>query len=85
MNAADAGVASRDVAICFGLHFVKLAEERYDLIVPTSLTDDPRVERFFDVLSSRGMRSELETLGYDLSHSLTRVDLVGGSVTWGVS
>jgi len=33
LGAADVGVATRDAAIAFGLGFVPLAEERYDLVV----------------------------------------------------
>ncbi|HMU38253.1 MAG TPA: substrate-binding domain-containing protein [Pseudomonadota bacterium] len=37
LGAADAGIASRDAALAFGLSFFPLAEERYDLVIPRSL------------------------------------------------
>ncbi|MBL8918660.1 MAG: helix-turn-helix domain-containing protein [Myxococcaceae bacterium] len=66
MNAADVGVATRDAALAWGLRFVPLAEERFDLVLPAPLLADPRIARLFDVLSSKAMRAELSALGYDV-------------------
>jgi molybdate-binding protein/DNA-binding XRE family transcriptional regulator len=66
MGAADAGVASRDAALAFGLGFVPLAEERYDLVIPLALFEDRRVERLLDVMTSLAYRRELSALGYDV-------------------
>lgn len=73
MSAADVGVATRDAALAFGLRFLPLAEERYDLVVPQSLVTDPRIERLLDVLVSRAGRRDLESLGYDVSSAGNRV------------
>ncbi|UJR85746.1 substrate-binding domain-containing protein [Sandaracinus amylolyticus] len=73
LGAADAGIATRDAAIAYGLDFVALAEERYDLVVPRALLADPRVERFFDVMTAGPSRRELAALGYDVSSCGTRV------------
>lgn len=67
MGAADTGVATRDAALAFGLSFVPLAEERYDLALPRALLSDPRVARLFDVLTSSALRRELSALGYDVN------------------
>ena len=69
MGAADVGVATRDAALAFGLRFVPLAEERYDLVIPQPLMSDARVERLLDVLVSQASRRELESLGYDVSNA----------------
>lgn len=66
IGAADAGIATRDVAIVYGLSFTPLAEERYDLAVPQDLVDDPRIERMLNTLASGGLRRELSSLGYDV-------------------
>ncbi len=66
LGAADVGVATRDAAISHGLGFVPLAEERYDLVVPTELLADARVRRLLEVLTSRELRRELTELGYDV-------------------
>lgn len=73
LGAADAGIATRDAALSLGLHFVPLAEERYDLVVPRSLLADPRIERMLDVLVSSGVRRELSSLGYDVEPTGQRV------------
>jgi len=73
MGAADTGLATRDVALAFGLHFVPLAEERYDLVVPRSALEDPRVQRLFDTLSASVFQRELACLGYDVRASGERV------------
>jgi putative molybdopterin biosynthesis protein len=66
MGAADVGVATRDAALAFGLGFVPLAEERYDLALPKSGLADPRIERLLDVLVSGALRRELGAIGYDV-------------------
>lgn len=73
MGAADTGVASRDAALAFGLRFVPLAEERYDLALPVSALADARLLRLLDVLTSAGFRRELSVLGYDVSCSGERI------------
>lgn len=73
MGAADTGVATRDAAMAFGLCFVPLAEERYDLALPVSTLADPRVLRLCDVLVSASFRRELAVLGYDVRCSGERV------------
>jgi molybdate-binding protein len=73
MGAADTGVATRDAAMAFGLEFVTLAEERYDLVLPTAALADPRIERLLDVLVSGAFRRELSILGYDVRPSGERV------------
>jgi molybdate-binding protein/DNA-binding XRE family transcriptional regulator len=73
MGAADVGVATRDAALAFGLHFMPLAEERYDLVLPRPTLEDPRVQRLFDTLSASVFQRELACLGYDVSSSGERV------------
>ncbi|WP_437280232.1 substrate-binding domain-containing protein [Sorangium sp. So ce375] len=65
MGAADTGVATRDAAMAFGLGFVALTEERYDLAVPREGLADRRVQRLLDVLVSGEFRRELCALAYD--------------------
>jgi molybdate-binding protein/DNA-binding XRE family transcriptional regulator len=79
LGAADAGIATRDAALVFGLDFVPLAEERYDLALPLALLRDVRIQRWFDTLASAPVRRELTSLGYDVSHSGTRVAEVGAA------
>jgi putative molybdopterin biosynthesis protein len=63
MGASDAGISIRSAALAYGLDFVPLATERFDLVIPRTLATDPRVERVVDTLASRGFRRELESVG----------------------
>jgi putative molybdopterin biosynthesis protein len=73
LGAVDVGVATRDVAILHGLHFVPLAEERVDLATPLAMIDDPRVQRLFNAMTAAPFRRELRALGYDVSRCGERV------------
>jgi molybdate-binding protein len=73
LGAADAGIATRDAALAFGLDFISIAEERYDLALPLTLLRDARLQRWFDALTSRAVRRELSELGYDVRQSGVRV------------
>jgi putative molybdopterin biosynthesis protein len=66
-GAADVGVATRDAAIAYGLTFLPLAEERYDLVVKLEQLQDPRLQRLLDVMTGAPFRRELACLGYDVS------------------
>jgi putative molybdopterin biosynthesis protein len=63
---ADCCVATRAAARVFGLHFVPLVTERYDLVIRKQHLDSPRMQALLDTLSRSGFRRELEGLsGYD--------------------
>ena len=64
---ADVGVGAKVVARFFGLEFVPLQQERYDLVVPKSYwTAHPLVQRFLDIITVADFRAEVEALGgYD--------------------
>jgi len=73
MGAGDAGIATRDAALAYGLTFVPIAEERYDLVVPRDELNDPRMARLFDVMTAAPLRRELASLGYDVGQCGDRV------------
>ena len=66
---ADAGVGVETVAQYFGLDFIPLREERYDLIMRTDfLHTHPMASKFIDAVVSQPFRKEIEALGgYDLN------------------
>jgi molybdate-binding protein/DNA-binding XRE family transcriptional regulator len=68
MGAADAGIAIRGAAAAFGLGFIPLAVERFDLVIPRTLATDARVERLVDMLGGRTFRRELDTVGGYITH-----------------
>ena len=69
-GSADAGIAIGGAALAWGLDFVPLVAERFDLVFHQQLAADPRIERVIDELSSPSFRRELDSLGgYDSQQS----------------
>jgi molybdopterin molybdotransferase/putative molybdopterin biosynthesis protein len=67
---ADCCIATRAAARVFGLHFLPLACERYDLVIPEKCFDLPAVQVVLNALNRASFRGELETLGgYDTSQT----------------
>src|SRR6185503_5560729 len=65
---ADACLATRSAAQTFGLDFIPLRSERYDLVMRKRTADLPAVKAFLDVLQRATLRRKLEVLaGYDTS------------------
>jgi molybdate-binding protein/DNA-binding XRE family transcriptional regulator len=65
-GAVDCCLATQAAARVFGLHFIPLVSERYDLVIRKQHLDTPRMQNLLDVLSRSGFRRELEGLGgYD--------------------
>ena len=63
---ADAGVASEPAALAYGLAFVPLAAERFDLVIPADQAGSREVQGLLRVLSSRWLLDQLASLpGYD--------------------
>ncbi len=71
---ADCCIATQAAARMFGLSFLPLATERYDLAIRKQHLELPKIQHLFDILSRSGLRRELEGLGgYDMSASGKRV------------
>lgn len=71
---ADACLATRSAAQTFGLDFIPLKSERYDLVMRKRTADLPAAKAFFDVLQRATLRRKLEVLaGYDTSQTGTTV------------
>ena len=73
MGAADVGPAVRDVAIAYGLDFIPLSEERFDLAVTDATLQTPQARRLLEALTSSRTRRELAALGYDVRQTGVRV------------
>jgi molybdate-binding protein/DNA-binding XRE family transcriptional regulator len=66
-GAVDCCLATRGAARAFGLHFVPLVSERYDLVIRKRHLGLPRMQHLLDTLSRSAVRRELEGLGgYDM-------------------
>ena len=71
---ADVCLATRSAAQTFGLDFVPLHSERYDLVMRKRTAELPAVKGFLDVLQRATLRRKLEVLaGYDTSETGTVV------------
>jgi putative molybdopterin biosynthesis protein len=63
---ADVGVASEPAALAYGLAFIPLAAERFDLVIPAGQAGSREVAGLLKVLSSRWLLDQLASLpGYD--------------------
>lgn len=67
---ADVCLATRSAAKAFGLEFIPLHSERYDLVMRKATAELPAVQAFLDVLQRAMLRRKLEVLaGYDTSET----------------
>ena len=67
---ADVCMATRSAAQTFGLDFVPLHSERYDLVLRKKMAGLPAIQTFLDVLQRADLRRKLEVLaGYDTSET----------------
>lgn len=65
-GAADCCIATRAAARMFGLGFIPLVSERYDLAIRRQHLDLPGIQILLDMLNRSSFRRELESLGgYD--------------------
>jgi putative molybdopterin biosynthesis protein len=65
-GAGDCCLSTRAVARVFGLNFIPLVSQRYDLVIRKHHLDLPRMQNLLDILSRSDFRRELEGLGgYD--------------------
>ena len=65
-GAADCAIATGAAARLFGLGFIPLVAERYDLVLRRAHLELPAVQTLFDTLSRSRFRRELEAIGgYD--------------------
>ena len=62
----DCCLATQSAARFFGLDFIPLVSERYDLVIRKQHMELPRIQQLLDTLSRSSLRRELEGLGgYD--------------------
>ncbi|MCK9592433.1 MAG: molybdopterin biosynthesis protein [Methanoregula sp.] len=67
---ADAGVCTSSVAEAYGLQFVPIANEDYELAVKREMLNDPRICSLISLIKSSSYETMLEkTGGYDSSHT----------------
>ena len=62
-NSADVGLGVFSAAKLYGLDFVPVCDEQYDLLVPDHAWDLPIMHKLLDVLTSDEFRERLDALG----------------------
>jgi putative molybdopterin biosynthesis protein len=71
---ADAGIASEPAALAYGLAFVPLTAEHFDLVVPAGQAGTREVQALLKVLSSAWLLDQLASLpGYDSARCGERI------------
>jgi putative molybdopterin biosynthesis protein len=71
---ADAGIASEPAALAYGLAFVPLAAERFDLVVPTAHASSREVQGLLRALTSPWLLDQLASLpGYTVTQCGERI------------
>lgn len=74
---ADAGVGIAAAARRFGLDFIPLFEEPYEMAVPLELVSDTRYQPFFEMLNSGEVRTALQDLdGYVIPQNSGRLEVI---------
>jgi putative molybdopterin biosynthesis protein len=67
---ADAGLGIQAAAAALDLEFIPITRERYDLVFPTSLLDDPRMQLLLDIIrSSRFIEQARAMGGYEVEET----------------
>jgi putative molybdopterin biosynthesis protein len=67
---ADCCVATEAAARAFGLDFVPLTEERFDLVLPKKAENAAMIDRLLDAMQRRLFRRQLGMMGgYETSHT----------------
>ncbi len=74
---ADTGIGIAATAREFGLDFIPLFEEPYEIVMPHNLTTDEHYKAFFDGVNSGTFRSALGRLdGYAISQAFGAIEIV---------
>jgi len=60
---ADAGMGILSAAKLYGLDFLPVCIEQYDLLVPDSAWETPMLQKLLEILSGKEFRSRLEAMG----------------------
>lgn len=74
---ADVGIGIAASAREFGLHFIPLFEEPYEIAMPLSLITDRRYTPFFDYLNSGEFRTAIRSLdGYVVPQNSGKIEVI---------
>ena len=69
---ADAGLGIAAAARALDLDFVPVSKERYDLVIPESFLDDPKITMLLEIVRSEAFKQQvLEMGGYEVAETGT--------------
>lgn len=60
---ADAGLGILAAARALDLDFIPLLTEQYDLVIPSSFVDDPKIKSLLEAIRSEGFKERIKGLG----------------------
>jgi len=67
---ADVGMGIMAAAKALNCDFIPVVKEQYDLVIPSSFVDDPKIQLLIDITRSKGFRERVKELGgYDPAKS----------------
>lgn len=73
---ADVGLGLQAAAERFGLGFLPLYQERFDLVIPTETLETPQIQAWINLLTSAAIRNTIAALpGYDAAHTGERITI----------
>lgn len=79
-GSVDAGLGIRAMAEAFGLDFLPLAWEDYDLVLPADQLGDPRVVAVLELIRGEALRRRISAMaGYDVSRMGEELGRVTGT------
>lgn len=74
---ADVGLGVEAAATAYGLEFIPLTKERYDLVIPAEIWADPAIQNLVQWLATDEAKKRIASLGgYDLAET-GRVEWIG--------
>jgi len=62
-GAADVGMGIMAAARALGCDFIPIAQEQYDLVIPSSFMDDAKIHALIDITKSKDFRERVKELG----------------------
>ncbi|MDI6703712.1 MAG: molybdopterin biosynthesis protein [bacterium] len=69
-GAVDCGLGIKAAAQAFGLDFIPITKERYDLAISSKYYDDYRINRLIEVVNSSEFKQKIRSLGgYDIKET----------------
>ena len=74
---AGAGIGLEAAALSYGLDFLFLAHDRYDLVVPASVMESDPIKSIVDWLGAPSTHAIIEKLGGYDSHSTGNIEWIG--------